>query len=636
MPDNLIGRKVNDRYQIIEKLGAGGLGDVYRAKDLVLDREVAIKAVRSDNLLTASSTPDLFLKEAKIIAALDHPNILTIFDVVKQNDPDYPVLLVIKLAKGGSLHSRIHPPGIAPRVLPPTEAATILTQVAAALDYAHSQRVIHLDIKPSNILFSDETGQMALVADFGLARLLQTTTHVALKRGAGTPSYMPQEQRIGGDAGRYSDVYALGITLYEMLTGEVPKISFETSGFVVQLKRPLPERIKQVITRATMLDPHLRYQSAGELVSAFKATLQESGAHISPASSTSPAPNQQQVLLADSAPRALRLPTKRLTDREKLHDVLRALGQFAEKNPAITEQELVAYTFKPQGLFAALGYDKQDKNVFSEQYRPGIVLLMVTGRPLAVMEFKRPVFSITDGLEQLERQYIARLHPDVGVLCNGRELWIYRRTGEFLYHPPALRLLLSQVDESEAEAVYNWLGRRVDDAAPELYTQYSSHPGGYPGVTQNSGSIADAIPYPPPPPAGWTPSSSYPPYFVYPVYPPSGPIPSPMQMVKRVSPKATISLWLGILTLFIGIIVVAELYSYVGPQSAPEIIAVTLAFLLGIITVVLGHLAKREIRRSNKQMKGTIRAIFGLIFGYFNTAFFLLTLLVDLFPTTPK
>src|SRR5262249_41467546 len=119
MPDSLIGLKVNGRYQIVDKLGSGGLGAVYAAKDLVLNREVAIKAVRPDNLLTASSAPALFLKEAEIIAALDHPNILTIYDVMKQNDPEYPVLLVTKLAKGGSLHRRIHPQGSAPRVLPP-------------------------------------------------------------------------------------------------------------------------------------------------------------------------------------------------------------------------------------------------------------------------------------------------------------------------------------------------------------------------------------------------------------------------------------------------------------------------------------------------------------------------------------
>src|SRR5579885_552964 len=133
MVDSLIGLKVNDRYQIVQKLGTGGIGAVYKAKDLDLDREVAIKVVQPDNLLTTTSAPDLFLKEAKIIAALDHPNILPIYDVVRLNDPDHPVLLVTKLAKGGSLHSRLHP-GSTTRPFTPSEAAAILSQVAVALD----------------------------------------------------------------------------------------------------------------------------------------------------------------------------------------------------------------------------------------------------------------------------------------------------------------------------------------------------------------------------------------------------------------------------------------------------------------------------------------------------------------------
>jgi hypothetical protein len=262
------------------------------------------------------------------------------------------------------------------------------------------------------------------------------------------------------------------------------------------------------------------------------------------------------------------------------------------------------------------------------------VLLMVTGQPLAVMELKRPVFSITDGLEQLERQYIARLRPDVGVLCNGRELWVYRRTGGFLYHPPALRLLLSQVDEGEAEAVYNWLGRRDEEAIPENYPQFVPPVGGYSGGVQPNGPTASVGSYPGS--SGWTPSPAYNPYPPYPVYLPSGPVWSTAQAVKRVSRKATISIWLGVLTSSIGLVIVSELENFKGPQSVAEFFSVSLAVILGIITVVLGHLARREIRRSNKQIIGTIRAIIGLIFGYLDIFFFLVLLLTELFPSAGK
>src|SRR5579885_3771998 len=130
MSDSLIGAVINGRYEMVQKLGTGGLGIVYKARDRDLDREVAIKVVRSDNLWAASSTPDIFLNEAKIIARLDHPNILTIYDVVRQNDPDHPVFLVTKLAKGGSLHSQIHPPAThaASRPLPIDKVKYLLTQ----------------------------------------------------------------------------------------------------------------------------------------------------------------------------------------------------------------------------------------------------------------------------------------------------------------------------------------------------------------------------------------------------------------------------------------------------------------------------------------------------------------------------
>ncbi len=628
MSDSLIGAVINGRYEMVQKLGTGGLGIVYKARDRDLDREVAIKVVRSDNLWAASSTPDIFLNEAKIIARLDHPNILTIYDVVRQNDPDHPVFLVTKLAKGGSLHSQIHPPAThaASRPLPIDKVKYLLTQIAAALDYAHSQRVIHLDIKPHNILFSDETGQMALVADFGLARLLQTTTHVFLTGSRGTPSYMPQEQWAGGDAGRYTDVYALGITLYEMLTGEVPKKSQDESGlFVAQLDRPLPPKIKQVIERATLPDAHQRYQSAGELARAFQEAVQGSSVSVPPVSPMPPA-SSQPGHTPDSAPTALRLPTRRLTDRERLRDALRDLGHFSEGNPNITEQELISYAFKPRGLFAALGYDKQDKNIFQEQYHVGIVLLMVAGHPLAVVEFKRPVFSITDGLEQLERQYIARLHPDVGVLCNGRELWIYRRTGAFLFHPPAFRLVLSQASESDAEAVYNWLGQREDDPSPEEHKRAAPGSGGYPTVAQGSGQAAGGIFYSNP-----AFSNPLPPYSHYPPFPASGPLWSTVQVAKQVSLKAKVSLWLGILDFFVGATVVGGFSESKGvPGLVWETISACMAVILAIITVVLGHLAKREIRQSNRQMKGIIRAIIGLIFGYLNIVLFLLTLIGEL------
>ncbi len=447
MLDNLIGQKLNNRYQIIQKLGAGGLGAVFKARDVELDREVAIKLIKPDALWTSPDAPDLFLREAKTIARLEHPNILPVYDIVRQqNDPEYPLFLVTKLAKGGSLHNYLHPAGSISRPLSFEEAEKFVTQVAAALDYAHSQKVIHLDIKPSNILFADTTGQIVLVADFGLARLLETTTHVQISGGSGTRDYMPQEQLAGGGVGRYSDVYALGITLYEMLTGETPKKSFETSGFVPQLTRPLAPKVKQVIERATQLDPRQRYQSAGELARAYKEAIQP------------------------------------------------------ENRPASSS----------------------------------------LGRISAPMPGSGPVPPVTN-------------YP-----------------GPFPTNPP---------------------------------TSYP--PVSYPPAPTS---------YPPIPPAG-------------PPLPPSGRIWPLAVFVKPVNVKARLSVWIGVLTLLVGIVVVSEFYAARGAGTVGGIISCGTATWLGIVTVVLGHLAKREIRLSNNQMKGKIRATIGLIFGYFNIFFFGISLL---------
>src|SRR3989442_13293464 len=150
--------------------------------------------------------------------------------------------------------------------------------------------------------------------------------------------------------------------------------------------------------------------------------------------------NSPSLLAEISPPSPPPLPARTPPNLAKLGDALRDLGQFCENNPHINEREVVTYTFKGDGLFATLGYDEPIKKVLLEHQQADVVLRAFNGRPLAVIEFKRPNRPPNDGLDQLENRYIARLLPDVGVLCNGHELWIYCRTGIRLYRPPVLRL----------------------------------------------------------------------------------------------------------------------------------------------------------------------------------------------------
>lgn len=448
MFSQFIGQILGNRYEIENEINSGGMGIIYTAHDHSLKRQVAIKIIRPEYVWSLEMV-DAFLQEAQIIAKLDHPNILKIYDVGKTENDEYPIYLVMQLARDGSLENKL-----ASSSWLVDGAELIFSQICSALYYAHNQGVIHLDLKPSNILF-DHVGN-ALVADFGLAKFLQGATHVKADTNVGTQLYMPPEQFFGGDAGPFSDVYALGMTLHEMHTQKVPERVWEDNRLIVHLDLSLNENIKSVIARATHSDARQRYQTMEELYQAFSEAIHQT--------STSVIPHSIQTPLANvSSPNPPLLPTHVPVDISKLREALRDLGQFCESNPHINERELVTYTFKPDGLFVTLGYDEPGKKALLEYQQADVVLRAFNGRPLAVIEFKRPNRSPNEGLDQLENRYIARLLPDVGVLCNGQELWIYRRNGTHLYRPPVLRLACKNANDEDARAIYNWLGWRTID-----------------------------------------------------------------------------------------------------------------------------------------------------------------------------
>jgi len=338
-----------------------------------------------------------------------------------------------------------------------SEIERIFEQICQGVNYAHRQGVIHLDLKPSNILFDENDS--VLVADFGLAKMLQGATHAKADTNAGTTSYMPPEQWVGGDVRPFSDVYALGMTLHEMLTGQVPRRQWNSGHLSVTIAKSLDERIAAVMKKATMSDSQQRYLTVDELRYEFKRAM-----HPSSMSTLTPIiPERSTSLREVSSSSPALLPTNPSQNLDKVLLALKDLGEFCEANPNINERELVTYTFKPDGLFATLGYDELVRKVSLEYQQADVILRAFNGRPLAVVEFKRPNRSPNEGLDQLETRYVAKLLPDVGVLCNGRELWIYRRAGTRLYRPPVLRLTLKDANRDDAQAVYNWLSwRKID------------------------------------------------------------------------------------------------------------------------------------------------------------------------------
>ena len=239
------------------------MGVIILAKDPYIQRQVVVKVLMYSRTLDEVYR-DFFQREAEVIAALEHPCIVPIYDFGWHGQQPY---IVMRYMSGGSLQDRLNKGEIKL-----SEMAHILKRVAEALDAAHAKNIIHRDIKPSNILF-DSTGE-AFLSDFGIATS-QAITDDDGEWLVGTPAYMSPEQARGTKVDGRSDVYALGVTLYRLLTGQLPFSSdSETSLINAHVDRPIPDvrNVKanipsvwqEVISRAMAKDPHDRYASAGD------------------------------------------------------------------------------------------------------------------------------------------------------------------------------------------------------------------------------------------------------------------------------------------------------------------------------------------------------------------------------------
>ena len=276
MPEiNLVGRTLG-RYEILSVLGSGGMAVVYRARQTDLDRTVALKILPPELSLDRSYIAR-FMQEARSAAALEHPHIVPIYDVGAAEGLHY---IAMKYIQGETLKDLALREG----AVDATRAATLLEQVAGALDYAHSRGIIHRDIKPSNMMV-DQSGWVYLT-DFGLARAGAGGGGLTIAGTVmGTPEYMSPEQAQGlANLTPASDVYALGVVLYELLTGSMPFRADTPMGMLVARLQyaPTPPRdhrvdlpipVEDVMMRALARKPDARFQSAGELIAALKRAV---------------------------------------------------------------------------------------------------------------------------------------------------------------------------------------------------------------------------------------------------------------------------------------------------------------------------------------------------------------------------
>ncbi|MFN8532094.1 MAG: serine/threonine-protein kinase [Dehalococcoidia bacterium] len=286
---DLSGRTLGS-VELIAPLGQGGMSAVYRGIQRSLDRVVAVK-VLPPSLQQDPTFLDRFRREATAIARLEHPHVLTVHDFGEERGVAY---LVLELAGGGNLRDAAGGQPLAPSVV-----LTLVDQVASALDYAHDRGIIHRDVKPSNILLRSAGGDPLVapwskLADFGLAKLLESeTTLTGSGVGVGTPEYMSPEQAQGLAVDRRTDVYALGVLAYELLTGAPPYQGATPLSVVLQhigapvpsarKARPvLPRTIDQVLRRALAKTPDERYPTAGSFAVALRSAVEIVPAATSP------------------------------------------------------------------------------------------------------------------------------------------------------------------------------------------------------------------------------------------------------------------------------------------------------------------------------------------------------------------
>ena len=293
------------KYRVLEALGRGGMAQVYRGYHPQLDRHVAIKLLRAD-LVEEGEFLERFRREAHAVSGLRHANIVQVFDFDAQDEFYY---MVMELLEGDTLRARLNEYRVRNERMPLDEVVHTLTDILSGMEYAHSEGVIHRDIKPANIMLTKK-GQ-AVLTDFGIAQIMGSTQVTASGAMMGTVNYMAPEQGLEGRCDARTDIYSLGIVLYEMLTGYTPFDADTPLAILMKhlndplplpgkLDPNLPPAFEHIVLKALAKDPEDRYQSAKEMLAAVQNMIHKpsSGARpmVSPPGGIAP----QVVFSGDS------------------------------------------------------------------------------------------------------------------------------------------------------------------------------------------------------------------------------------------------------------------------------------------------------------------------------------------------
>jgi len=298
------------RYRLLERIGRGAMGTVFMAEDTVMERRVAIKVLRLPEELPEKAREEAvkrFYREARLAGRLIHPNIVATFDIDREGPYHF---ISMELVEGETLSRLLEER----RTLDPLLAAGIARQVCEALDYAHSHGVVHRDIKPGNIFVIE--GEKVKVGDFGIARSMDSSTLTQTGYSMGTPQYMSPEQVKGEGTDPRSDIFSLGVVLYEMLEGMNPFAADTPHTVIYNIleKEPPPLEgkayilpgLKEVLDKALRKDPASRYRSAGEMGDDLEALLKggevAAGKAVSGVSPVAPSPEPPPPVSPAAAP----------------------------------------------------------------------------------------------------------------------------------------------------------------------------------------------------------------------------------------------------------------------------------------------------------------------------------------------
>ncbi len=346
---NLVGKVIGNRYEILEKIGEGGMATVYKARCNILKRYVAVKVLR-DEFTTDEEFIKRFNSEAQSAASLTHPNIVSIYDVGQEENVYY---IVMELVQGKTLKEIINEDG----VLPWKWSVNIAIQVASALEMAHRNNIVHRDIKPHNIIITEEG--IAKVTDFGIAKAVSNSTITAFGTTIGSVHYFSPEHARGGYTDAKSDIYSLGVVMYEMLTGRVPfdadtpvsvalKHMQEKPVEPIKLNPSIPLAINKIIMKAMEKDISLRYQSATEMLKDLSMSLKDPEGNFVKRNSETMQYTQRIPSLNEEMEEG---KTRKTTEKKK-----KGLAKYFEEHPTAKKVWITVIAIAIVALIPLIGY----------------------------------------------------------------------------------------------------------------------------------------------------------------------------------------------------------------------------------------------------------------------------------------